>query len=134
MGISNAPPVFQRYVNIVLRGLLDRICSAYLDDILVYGRDFAEHVQNLRTVLRRLRFKGIKLRADKCHLFKEEIRYLGRLVSKHGHRPDPKDTEALDKFREPPRNIGEVRSLMGFLGYYRQYIRIRKPLSHITIY
>ncbi len=123
MGISNAPPVFQRYVNNALRGLLDKICAAYLDDILIYGRTFEEHVKNFKTVLQRLRVKGIRLRADKCHIFKQEVRYLGRLVSKNGHRPDPEDTEAIEKFREPPKNVGDLRSLMGFLSYYRSYVQ-----------
>ena len=123
MGISNAPPVFQRYVNMVLRGLLDRICTAYLDDILIYGSTFEDHVRNFKTVLQRLKSKGIKLRADKCFIFRREVRYLGRLLSKNGHRPDPADTEALEKFREPPKTIGDLRTLMGFLGYYRTYIQ-----------
>ena len=123
MGISNAPPAFQRFINQTLAGLRDRICVAYLDDILIYGKTFEEHVENLRAVLRRLKSKGIKLRADKCHLFKKEVRYLGRLISKNGHRPDPKDTIALEKFRTPPKTIGDLRSLLGFLGYYRSYIQ-----------
>ena len=123
MGISNAPPVFQRYINQVLMGLRDKICTAYLDDILVYGKSFDEHAQNLKLVLQRLHSRGIKLRADKCKLFLKEVRYLGRLISKEGHRPDPTDTIALEKFRVPPQNIGEVRTLLGFLGYYRTYIK-----------
>ena len=57
MGISNAPPVFQRYINRVLQGLRDVICTAYLDDILVYGSSFEEQARNLKTVLARLRSK-----------------------------------------------------------------------------
>ena len=123
MGISNAPPVFQRYINQVLAGLRDVICMAYLDDILVYGRTFEEHARNLQRVLQRLRSHGIKLRADKCDLFRTEVRYLGRLVSENGHRPDPNDSKAVEKFRIAPTNIGELRSLLGFMGYYRNYIQ-----------
>ena len=123
MGISNAPPAFQRFVNQTLAGLRDRICVAYLDDILIFGVTFEAHLENLRAVLRRLKEKGVKLRADKCQLFKKEVRYLGRLISKNGHRPDPKDTIALEKFRTPPETIGDLRSLLGFLGYYRAYIQ-----------
>ena len=123
MGISNAPPAFQRYINQVLVGLRDKVCVAYLDDILVYANSFETHVQNLRLVLQRLKSRGIKLRADKCFLFRQEVRYLGRLVSKHGHRPDPADSAALEKFRTPPKNIGELRTLLGFLGYYRAYVK-----------
>ena len=116
MGISNAPPVFQRYVNNVLRGLLHQICAAYLDDILVYGKTFMDHVRNLKTVLQRLRVEGIRLRASKCFLFRKEFRYLGRLISKKGHRPDPKETAALEKFREPPKTVKELRTLLGLVG------------------
>ena len=123
MGISNAPPAFQRFINQVLVGLRDRVCTAYLDDILVYGRTFLEQLVNLRLVLQRLQSKGIKLRADKCRFFQKEVRYLGRLVSKDGHRPDPADTIALERFRIPPKTIGELRTLLGFLGYYRSYIQ-----------
>ncbi len=123
MGISNAPPAFQRFINQVLVGLRDRVCLAYLDDILVYGRTFEEQLTNLRLVLQRLKSKGIKLQGDKCKFFKKEVRYLGRLISKDGHRPDPADTAALEKFKVPPKNIGELRTLLGFLGYYRSYIK-----------
>ena len=48
---------------------------------------------------------------------------MGRMVSATGYRPDPVETAALDKFRTAPKTIGELRSLLGFLGYYRTYVR-----------
>ena len=123
MGISNSPPVFQRHINQILHDLLNYICVAYLDDVLVYGKTFEDHVTNLVVVLKRLQSKGVKLRADKCVLLKQKVRYLGRLISEKGYEPDPKDTEALDKFRKAPQTIGELRTLLGFFGYYRNYIR-----------
>ena len=123
MGISNAPPAFQRYINKILIGLRDSVCVAYLDDILVYAKSFKDHVRNLKMVLLRLISKGVKLRADKCRFFQQEVRYLGRLLSKDGYRADPEDTKALEKFRSPPSNVGELRTLLGFFGYYRVYIK-----------
>ena len=122
-GLKNAPAAFQRYINTALAGLLDTVCLAYLDDILIYGKSFAEHKQNLREVLQRLKSKGIKLRVSKCEFVKTEVRYLGRLVSAEGYRADPDDVKALDKFRDAPKTVGDVRSLLGFLGYYRPYVR-----------
>jgi len=106
-GLKNCPSAFQRYICQALSGLLDRVCMAYLDDVLVFGT----------------KSKGIKLRADKCEWCKREVRYLGRLVSERGYHPDPKDIHAINKFREAPKNVGEVRSLVGFLGYFRGYVR-----------
>ena len=65
----------------------------------------------------------MKLRADKCAFMKREVRYLGRLVSGDGFRVDPKDTDALERFREPPKTVGELRSLLGLFGYYRCYVK-----------
>ena len=122
-GLRNAPPVFQRVINQVLGDLKGSICEPYLDDILVYARTFEEHVTHLKQVLQRLRARGIKLRVDKCVFAKQEVRYLGRLISGNGYRRDPADTVALDKFKSPPKTVGELRSLLGFLGYYRCYVR-----------
>ena len=122
-GITNAPPAFQRFINDTLYGLRDKVCIAYLDDVLVYSKTFQEHKVNLRKVLRCLAAKGIKLNLSKCVFFKQEVKYLGRLISEHGYRPDPENTKALDRCKEPPRNVGELRTLMGFLGYYRTYVK-----------
>ena len=121
-GITNAPPCFQGYMNECLGGLQDLKSIAYLDDILIYGRTFEEHLENLEAILKRLMEKGIKLNAKKCHFFKREIKYLGRLISKDGYRADPQDSIALEKFRAPPKTVGKLRSLLGFLEYYRCYV------------
>ena len=65
----------------------------------------------------------MKLRASKSAFGKQEVRYLGRMISSEGYRPDPAETAALDKFRKPPETNGELRSLLGFLGYYRGYVQ-----------
>ena len=122
-GIMNAPAGFQRFINNCLRNLSDDVCCAYLDDILIFSKTFEEHEQNVRKVLKCLGEKGVKLNAGKCNFFKREIRYLGRLISEEGYRPDPEDVAALEKCKEPPKNVGKLRSVIGFLGYYRTYIK-----------
>lgn len=79
---------------------------------------------------------GIKLRPTKCELFKREVRYLGRLVSGEGVKIDPQDLAAVLALKEKePRTIGDVKSLLGFLGYYRSFIqdfsRLAKPLFEL---
>jgi hypothetical protein len=132
-GLTNAPASFQRFMEGCLEGLRDDICLLYLDDIIVFRKTFEEHIDHLRTVLQRLGAHGVKLKAMKCNLFQREVCYLGRIVSEKGYRIDPKNDSASKSLKEtPPKSIGEVRKLLGLLGYYRGYVpdfsRLEKPL------
>ena len=50
-GLANAVPTFQRLMSNVLEGLLPNKCLVYLDDVLIVGRHFEEHMSNLKEVL-----------------------------------------------------------------------------------
>ena len=122
-GLTNAPAVFQRCMESCLEELTGDICHVYLDDVLVYSPNFNDHVQHLQRVLQRLKEKGIKLKPAKCRFFEKEVKYLGRIVSAEGHRSDPSDVEAVETLREKtPKTVGELRRVLGLLGYYRKYI------------
>ena len=132
-GLSNAPAAFQRSMEEMLDTLRDECCIPYLDDVLCFSKSFHEHVQVLRRVLQALQHHGVKLKPEKCELFREEVRYVGRLVSADGVRVDPKDIEAVQVLKNKrPQTVGEVRQLLGFLSYYRTYVqdfsRLAKPL------
>lgn len=135
-GLTNAPAAFQRCMEGVLDVLRDECCSPYLDDLLCFCNTFHDHVEDLRRVICRLREHGIKLRSKKCELFKSQVRYLGCLVTREGVQIDPKDIEAVQHLKgKEPKNVGKVRALLGFLGYYRTFIqdfsRMARPLFQL---
>lgn len=135
-GLTNAPTAFQRCMEGVLEGIRDECCAPYLEDVLCYSTSFDDHISHLRQVLSRMREHGIKLRPNKCELFKREVRYLGQLVSGEGVKIDPQDLAAVIALKEKePHTVGEVKSLLGFLGYYRSFIhdfsRVAKPLFEL---
>ena len=49
--MCNVPTTFQRLMEVVLDG---KKCLVYIDDILVVGETFEEHLENLSLVLARL--------------------------------------------------------------------------------
>lgn len=107
MGSPMPQPLFNAAWQEMLDSLRDSCCIPYLDDILCYAKSFDEHVEGVRQVLRSLKAHGVKLRPTKCELFRQEVRYVGRLVSADGVRIDPKDTDAsLDAARENTQYSG----------------------------
>ena len=83
-GLCNAPATFQRLMDLVLAGVQWSSCLVYLDDIIVMGRSFEEHLDNLGTVLARLKAAGLTLNPEKCSFFQKKVRYLGHIVSEQG--------------------------------------------------
>ena len=88
-------------MEVVLAGLQWSICLVYLDDIIVLGKTFDEHLVNLEKVLQRLRDAGLKLKPQKCHWAMPELHYLGHIVSADGIKPDLAKITAVRDFPTP---------------------------------
>ena len=86
----------------------------YLDDILVMGQSFAEHISNLQEVFDRLRDANLCLKPKKCHFAKREVLYLGFVVSGSGISADKSKVEAVEKF-PVPANVKQLRSFVPIL-------------------
>ncbi|KAH9270470.1 hypothetical protein BASA83_007470 [Batrachochytrium salamandrivorans] len=48
-----------------------------------------EHVKQVQSVLGVLRDNGLYCKAEKCHFYQTEIKYLGYIISSNGIRMDP---------------------------------------------
>ena len=111
-------------------------CLIFLDDILIFSETFEEHISRLEAVFSRLKQHGLKLKASKCEFFKTSVRYLGHVVSDTGVETDPDKIAALSSWPEPT-NVKQLRSFLGFTGYYRRFIkdyaRIVKPLNDLLV-
>lgn len=134
-GLKNAPATFQRMMDVALRGLVNKYCFVYLDDIIIFGNTIQQHNDNLAIVLQRLLELGLKIQPDKCEFLKPELEYLGHVITEKGIKPNNKKLEAVANFKQP-KNPTDVKSFLGLSGYYRKFIKnfskIAKPLTELT--
>ena len=135
-GLTNAPATFQRLMERCVGDLNLKTCLVYLDDIIIFSSTLDEHLERLESVLTRLQNHGLKLKPSKCQLFRTSVKYLGHVISAAGVETDPDKTAAL-KTWPVPTSHREVRSFLGFAGYYRRFIagysKIAKPLHALTV-
>ena len=72
---------------------------------------------------------------SKCEFWITEVRFLGHVVSTSGVSVDPKKDEAVMSW-ERPKSVFEIRSFLGFVGYYRRFIedfsRIAASMTKLT--
>lgn len=89
----------------------------YLDDIVIYSETVDEHLERLDFVFTRLQEHGLKLRPKKCHFFKQEISYLGYIVSVEGVFTLPEKIRVVREWPSP-QSVKDLRSFLGFSSYY----------------
>ena len=134
-GLTNAPTVFMSLMNQVFSPYLDEFVVVFVDDILIYSKTQEEHVVHLRTVLQTLKEARLYAKLEKCEFWKEEVKFLGHVVSKDGVLVDPSKVEAVKNWSRP-KNPTEIRSFLGLAGYYRRFIKgfssIASSLTKLT--
>jgi transposase InsO family protein len=88
----------------------------------------------LNNVFNKLSKHGLKLRQSKCNFFQKEVSYLGHSLSEKGIGVD---NEKIDQVQNwpPPNNLKELKSFLGFAGFYRRFIKnfakIADPLNKL---
>ena len=120
-GLRNAPAIFQRAMEEVLRGCYN--CAApYIDDILVFSPDGEGHVNHLRQVLEALQANGLTIKLNKCQFGMCKLEYLGHLIG-GGQVAVPRHrATAMEEYKQP-KTRKDMRSFLGAMSYYRRFIK-----------
>jgi len=134
-GLTCAPSVFQRLMDLVLCGLTFEACMVYLDDIVIFSSDFETHLSRITQVFDRIRQAGLKLKASKCSLLQQRVAFLGHVVSSNGLEVQEEKVSTVRSW-PVPTNLHDLRSYVGFCSYYRRFIEgfsnIASPLHELT--
>lgn len=107
---------------------------AFIDDLIIFSNSLEEHEERVMKVLKRIAEFGLKLSPSKCKFFQTSVKYLGHVISAQGIQPDPDKITAVKDW-PCPQTAKELRSFLGFTGYYRRFVRdyscIVRPLNDL---
>ena len=129
-GLFSATEIFQKK----LYELRDKGSIVDIYDILIFGKDKAEHDETLTKVLRQLQEAGLKLSKGKCKFRQQQFRYQGPIFSRHGMSADPEKVQAIDQL-PPPSNLKELRQFIGMVNYLSRFLpnlsTVLKPMTDL---
>jgi hypothetical protein len=116
MGVSTSPDIAQEIMEKTLCAIKDIEC--YIDDIGIFSKSWEQHLDTLNQVCKRLEDKGFTVNPLKCEFCVKESNFLGHWLTPTGVKPLRKKVQGiLDML--PSTNIGELRSFLGMVTYYR---------------
>lgn len=109
-GLKNAPAIFQRMIDDVLRRLIGKIWYVYINDIIVFSEDYLTHWANLRTVFDRLKEAKLQVNLEKTQFLSTQVEFLGYTVTSDGIKEDVKKIEAINEMQPPPPHLQKSKS------------------------
>ena len=121
MGLCNSPATYQRIMTFVLHSMLWKDVLVYLDDIIVLGNSFGQHLETLAEVFHRFRDNNLKFKPKKCELLVTEVDFLGRRVGKQGIGIQEAKILSVLEWTVPTTRT-ELESFLGFINYHREFI------------
>ena len=131
--------VFQRLMQQVLSVLNPMegpdFMAVYLDAVLVFSETMEDHLTHLSRVVERITEAGLKLKPVKCQFIRQEVDYLGHIITANGLLPSPKHVKAVLHFAMPT-SVRETQQFLGLVSYYRRFIpgfaKTARPLPELT--
>ena len=117
-GVNSAVSIFQRIMENIMK---DLNVVVYLDDLLVMGKDDAQHLRNLDRVLQRLQENGLRVKKSKCEFGRTRIEYLGHVLDEKGVYRSKDKVRAIHE-APAPTNVKELRAFLGLVNYYGRFV------------
>ncbi|XP_055918698.1 uncharacterized protein K02A2.6-like [Eupeodes corollae] len=118
-GVSAAPDLFQKFMDSLLVGI--KGVKAYLDDIIVSGKDESGHKCNLEAVFEKLSKANVTVNKNKCLFAKRELDFLGFHISRDGISPNKEKVRPIQQ-APIPENKEMLQSFLGLLNFYNSFL------------
>ena len=134
--LANALATFQGFINYALQDLLDICCITYLDDILIYSDDDAEHMEHVRAVLKHLQEHGLYVKLEKCKFHTWCVGFVEYVVTLNGVSMEEDCVLTIHNWPKLQTHH-EVQVFLGFANFYQRFIHqysdLTWPLSNLLV-
>lgn len=134
-GLKTSPAIFQRILSNILRGYkLTDFAVNFIDDILIFSKSYADHIDHLSQLLEAIEKEGFRLKFTKCRFATNSVKYLGHIIQDNTVRPVRDNLMSIRDF-PTPKTQKNIRQLLGKINFYREYIPnssiILEPLHNL---
>lgn len=133
-GLKTAVASFTRAMDIILGPEVQEFTFKYIDDLLVVSDSFENHVLHLSLLFTKLRDAGLTVNLEKTQFLKQQVKFLGHILTTRGVMPDIEKTTAIRNF-PVPKTTKHLRAFLGLCNYYRRfsqhYSNAIVPLTHL---
>ena len=136
-GIKTAPSIWNSNMSKLIHGMNGRgplKAAVMVDDVCLTGKSAKEHFENVHEFVYRLWVAGLKANIDKCKFYQNEVRFLGKIISRDGIRLDESTTDAILKMPQPD-DTAKLRSFLGHMSYVSRHVpdirTARAPLDNL---
>ena len=121
-GLMNSPATFQAMMDNYFEDLINEGgIVIYMDDILIHTKTKELLMRRTKEVLDRLKKNDLYLNIDKCFFEKEEVEYLGCIISHDTIKMDPIKLSGIRDW-PPLTTVKQTQSFFGFGNFYRKFI------------
>src|SRR5712671_3757679 len=135
--MTNSPATFQAMMNAIFKDeIREGWLTVYMDDMLIVTSDDPIlHKQCVHKILDKLEKHDLYLKLEKCTFTQKHIEFLGVVLENNTIQMDPTKIKGVAEWPRL-RNPTDVRSFLGFTGFYRYFIpnysRVAQPLLDLT--
>ncbi|CAB0036479.1 unnamed protein product [Trichogramma brassicae] len=133
-GLKCAPMTFQRLMDKLFCPKVEKHVFAYLDNIILFTETFEQHMVWLERVIRTLIDARLVVNREKGEFCCQSVKFLGYVLDSSGLRVDSDRARPIYEY-PAPRNVKQVRRLLGMVGWYSRFIKneaeIKVPLSKL---
>jgi len=127
--LCNESISFQKYINNTFCKHLNKFCTAYLNDILIYFNNELKHEIHVKLILRKLWEANLQMNIIKCKFHITQVLYLELIIIIEEIKMNSfKINIIVNSFILI--NVKDVQSFLNFMNFYKRFIY---DYSRITI-